>query len=209
MHNVNLYCIGGIIAPIDTTAPLHHAACGRELESNQTNLTMWSPPEISHEIFSFSVDLLKESLGTEQESTSSYFCKTRLIHYFALTSLCSLTFIPFDLTSDQTLFLEKEVTRPPFTGYFAPYLSEKKQRKWGCIKIEDCVTHELDFVREIIPSLDGINCSHSAEIPILLALFLDDPLTAVIGITFKQAISPTAESESYATHFWIKSKQIS
>ncbi|MBA3284742.1 MAG: hypothetical protein H0U27_06755 [Nitrosopumilus sp.] len=209
MHNVNLYCIGGIIAPIDTSLPLYQTACGRELESNKTNLTIWSPPEISHEIYSFSLDLLKESLGHEQEPTSSYFWKTRLIHYFALTSICSLTFIPFDLTSDQTLFLQRNITSPPFTGYFASYLSEKKQRKWGCIKFKDCVTHDLDFARDIIPSLHGINSSHSAEIAILLALFLDDPLSAVIGITFKQAASPFAESESYATHCWIKSKQIS
>jgi hypothetical protein len=219
MNIVNLYWIGGTIAPNDTSLPLHHATCGRELESDHANHTKRSHPEISHEIFSFREDLLKESwenefnlliesLEKEQEPTDSKFWKTKLIHYFALTSLYSLTFIPFDWTSDETLFIQKDVTSPLFTGYFAPYLSEKKQRKWGCIKIEDCVTHELNNAQNITPSLQWVNYSNLKDIENLLTLFLTDSHTAVIYITVKQAVSPFVESESYATHCWIKREQI-
>ncbi len=204
MFNVNLCTIGGIISPVDTSfSSVHHSTCRHELESDKPRFT--SSPEISHEIYSYPLDLLHETLETEQEQTI-YFWKTRIIAFFSLTRLCSLTFIPFDLTSNQTLFLQKEVTNPPFTGYFAPYLSEKKRRKWGCIDIKDCVTHELNVAQDIITSLQKVDSSDLLEITVLLHLFLQDSLTAMIGVTFEQTVPQLADS--FATHFWIKSNQV-
>ncbi|MBA3602596.1 MAG: hypothetical protein H0W50_02925 [Parachlamydiaceae bacterium] len=205
MFNVNLCTIGGIISPAHTSfSSMHHSTCRHELESDHSHPT--SSPEISHEIYSYPLDLLQETLETEQEQTI-YFWKTKIINFFSLTRLCSLTFIPFDLTSNQTLFLQKDVTNPPFTGYFAPYLPEKKRRKWGCIDIKDCVTHELNVARDIITSLQKVDSSNLLEIAVLLQLFLQDSLTAMIGITFVQAVPHLADN--YATHLWIKSNQVS
>jgi len=206
MMNVNLFCIGGIISPSEPPGTSQYSNCRVGFEEYPLReIPPRTSPIISKTNYSFSVALLEESLENEQAQTPNFW-KKRLITCFSLTNLCSVTFIPFDLTSNHTLFLQRDVTGPPLKGFFAPYLSEKKQHKWGCIRADEGMTHELNTIGDIIPSLENIDSESRLEILNILYCFLEDPLTASIGITFRKTVGKLAES--LTTHFWAKRKQI-
>lgn len=143
---------------------------------------------------------------------SPYFWKARTIAYLGLASnIHSASFIPFDLKSDQLLFLQKHSRCPPYIGYFAPYLPEKTQKKWECLQIENATVHNLpsSLITENLHSyLSGIDPSDFSVAYLCLLAFYQDALTATISITFKKTISDTSSCEEYSTHVWVKEEEI-
>lgn len=195
MSTVTLLFIEGVIQPASPVLQ-----CGQEAQFRPPSPQMRQHTSVrALDVWETIRDRFEEKVSSE----SLDFWTQRTIVYFAATSrFLSVSFLPFDPTSFSTWFIQKGRETPPLDGFYAPYLSKKKQKEWACIE----TLKRFDIInnpQQIDQSIEDVEAAVYPEMRTLLNYFLQDPLYAMIGVTY---VVDTAEG--HKTRFWFKQQLV-
>jgi hypothetical protein len=192
MSIITLCFVGGVIQP-----PQPVIYCHLEMRCHQPYI-----PQPIINISTHAIEVWEEIKNHFEEKVdrgSLDFWQQRMVVRFATAPpFCSLSFYPADFTSNQTWFIQKGKTEPPMNGFWAPYLTKKTQKKWGCLESlprPDLIATPEDIDR----SIKSLPPSIYPEMRSFLNDFLQDPLSQMVGFTY------IVDSEgAQETRFWYK-----
>lgn len=172
MTTINLYYIGGVITP-----PALNCAQESELMPKVSELFVWDEE--------CDVENCKQVLkqNFDPSDFDSDYWKVQTILHFKVSSLFSLVFLPSKLEEEQTFFIQKYKSEPPYDGFWAPYLSENRKEKYGCIERPDRAD-EINNQEDIERSIEGIGSELNLDIKAFLQCFLKDTWSAMVGFTY-------------------------
>ena len=187
---VTLFLIRGVIDP---PQPIPLASCSRDrpYSPSRARICEWQetyPTERIEQV------LTQNQTPAEGDTT---FWAARSIFYFSLLdNFISMTKIPFVLTKVHTLFVQREM-KESYTGFFAPFLSDQTRQTFNCVEKGDRAD-EITTIQDMETSIQQEGRLVQRQLAVLLTYFLCDPLTAMIGFTYRR------ESGEQTTRFWYK-----
>lgn len=134
------------------------------------------------------------------------FWKLRILALVGLSpAICSVSFLPFDLKSNQTWFMQKGKSEYPVNGFYAPFapFNEDPQsaKEWGVI-ISSAEVNRTDYIatnEDIVRSIDDLSYNQTLynDVSFALKYFLLDSLSGTIGLTFYH-------HNQLITRLWVK-----
>lgn len=178
MSTVTLFFIGGVIKPAHTSVN-----CGLSARCYQSHY----PTPIT-KISEHSLEVwqdIKNHFEERADPAAFDFWQQKIVVHFATDPLfCSVSFYPKDLASSQTWHIQKDKTDPPLEGFWAPYLSSKAKKRWGCLND----LPQLDWIvtsEDVDRSIEHLSPAIYPQMRVLLNDFLRDPLSQMIGFTYR------------------------
>lgn len=193
MDTVTTFFIGGIIDATD----IRQQSCGSDELFSAASLMAtpkvekYSKKKLAEIAEQAKIRFFELDEVLDQEERD--FWKVRIIALVGSSStLYSVTFLPFDLKTNQTWFMQKNKTEYPVDGFFAPFspfIDDAESAKELGVFVSPTEANKVNIIatdEDIAISIADLSYNQTLynDVDSALKYFLMDTLSGTIGLTF-------------------------